>query len=96
MKQLISTSPGGLALHTHCAGNWMNFQVQHQPTLFLIGIPVTVLAILGLRMVDLERDQRRQQVAEQQSLTALLVDTSIAAMLNRIPGGGTDRSSPYG
>ena len=65
----------------------------------LIGIPVTVLAVLGLRMVDLERVQRRQQVAEQQSQTALLVDTSVGAMLNRIErdlaqpglegGGGT-------
>jgi hypothetical protein len=50
----------------------------------LIGIPVTVLAMLGLRMVDLERVQRRQQVAEQQGQTAMLVDTSVAAVLNRI------------
>ena len=46
-----------------------------------IGAPAVVLAVLGLRTVQLERIERKQQVQEQQGQTALLVDAAIAAAL---------------
>ncbi len=46
-----------------------------------IGAPAVVLAMLGLRAVQLERIERKQQIQEQQGQTALLIDAAIAAAL---------------
>ena len=50
----------------------------------LIGVPALALFILGLRTIDLEREERRRQVTRQQQQIALLADSQISSALSRI------------
>ncbi len=49
-----------------------------------IAAPALVLAILGVRTIDLERVEQRQGIESQQRQTALLADTTLSAALSRI------------
>jgi len=49
-----------------------------------IGIPALVLAAIGIHTVDLQRAERRNNIAEQQSQVAFLVDTALSSAFSRI------------
>jgi len=49
-----------------------------------IGIPAIVLAVIGIHTVDLQRAERRNNIAEQQSQVALLTDAALSSAFSRI------------